>query len=221
MSNTEPEKHLKYSPSKLHRILSCPHSANVEVEEVSNEAAEKGRRIHKYVASLLQAEDHSCVPVEHYDIVQPYVKHILANRAEEMLVETFWESKSIPEFGGTCDAALFVEDACAVYDLKTGKWPVEAIDNLQLLSYASIIQEHRPEINEFYGVIIQPKSSDGVTIKPVAEYSAEQLEQHRDRVRWAAGSDDLNTGSHCRFCPLRKAGLCSPGVQYCEKRGWK
>jgi len=148
--------------------------------------------------------------------VQMYVDHVHGNGGE-YLVEHFWESMTIPEFGGTADCTVIKDNKCAVYDLKTGKWNVEAEGNTQLLSYLAIAAEHH-DIDEFYGVIVQPKAYKGDKVK-VHEFSADEVRRHRARVKVAAESDYKSEGDHCRFCPLRPT--CIEGQIYAHSQGWK
>lgn len=219
-----PEKHCRLAPSSASRWSLCPYSITLDLpEQEAGKAAAEGTLVHGLCADILNyggglPED---VTPKQAAAVTMYVDHVRENQADEILVEHFWESPSILEFGGTADVTLFVQDACAVYDFKYGRWPVVADSNPQLLSYASIVAEHRPDIKEFYGVIIQPNSSDKVPIKPVAQYTLEQINEHRDLVAWASTSDHKQTGSQCRFCPVRAAAKCPEGAAYCAEKGWR
>jgi len=156
------------------------------------------------------------VPPTWQEGVQMYVDHVHGNGGE-YLVEHFWESMTIPEFGGTADATVIKDNKCAVYDLKTGKWNVEAEGNTQLLCYLAIADEHH-DIDEFYGVIVQPKAYKGDKIK-VAEFSALEVDDFRERVRDASTAAHKGTGDHCRFCPLRPT--CKEGGNYAWEMGWR
>jgi len=147
-----------------------------------------------------------------------YVEHVQGNGGD-YLVEHKWESMTIPEFFGYADCTVIKDNKCAVYDLKTGKWNVEAEGNTQLLSYLAIADEHH-DIDEFYGVIVQPKAYKGDKVK-VHEFPADEVRAHREKVEVAARSSYKGTGDHCRFCPLRIAKQCQEGADYAREMGWQ
>ena len=135
------------------------------------------------------------------------------------LVERYWESFIIEDFGGTVDTLLYDEGVCTVYDFKFGKWPVYAHLNSQLLCYSALAAEHF-DIQEFRGVIVQPNAFKGDKIK-TAEYTPEQVEQHRGLVIAASQSREKHTGDWCRFCSFRTLKQCDEGVAHGKIRNWK
>lgn len=221
-----PEKHCRLSPSSSKRWLACPFSAQVDLPQVvskedstGGKACTTGQDIHQLAAEVISGRASlDDVPDDWKLGVHNYVAHVAGNDGD-LIAEHFWESICIDDFGGTADVTLLKDNKACVYDFKTGKWPVEAAGNTQLLCYLSIIAEHH-DVDEFYGVIVQPKTFKGDKIK-VAEFSLEQIDLHRERVAEAAVSDYKSVGDHCRFCPLRLTDQCDEGRSFAKKKGWK
>jgi hypothetical protein len=213
-----PDKHCRLSPSSSERWLACPYSAQTDLPRFTNEAAEKGTSLHSLAGDVLagRATTDGLKPKD-VRAIDMYVDHVHANGGE-YLVEHFWESIAIDDFGGTADCVIFKHGKIAVYDFKSGKWPVEAEDNTQLLSYASIVAEQM-DVDGFYGVIVQPNSKDGRKVK-ATEYSLEQVSEHHENVKIAAVSDHKQVGDHCMFCPLRRADMCDEGAAEARRKGW-
>lgn len=210
----------------MKRILACPFSAQhdlpqlVSVEDsTKGKAATAGTDKHDMACGVLAGRiPITDVPYDWMESVSLYVDHAQQNEGD-FIYEQFWESICIDDFGGTTDCVIINNRKCAIYDFKTGKWDVQAEDNKQLLSYASIIAEHH-DVDEFFGVIVQPNVFKGRKIK-TAEYTLDQVDDHRAAVAAAAVSDEKCTGDHCRFCPLRLDRSCNEGNLYCLQRRWK
>jgi hypothetical protein len=191
----------------------------VSVEDTTGgKARNVGTSVHSLACKVV-ADEASLdeVPEDWRDGVQMYVDHVQANEGK-FIFEHFWESICIDDFGGTTDTVIINGNKCAVYDFKTGKWPVDAFGNTQLISYCSMIAEHF-DVDEFFGVIVQPKPKWGDRVK-VAEYTLDMIDAHRERVAIAAVSNHKAVGDHCRFCPLRLTQQCDEGARHARKKGW-
>lgn len=214
-----PSEHYRLSPSGSSRWLACPYSAQADLPQYTNDAAELGTEAHAWGANVLTKQATlDDVPEVFRDGVGMYVAHVLSNGCPTPIIERKWASPSIPEFGGTIDCLLITGQRAAVYDFKYGKWPVKAAGNTQLLCYASIIAEHF-DIQEFYGVIVQPNAWNKETIQ-VAEFHNDQVEDHREKVAAAAVSDEKHTGDHCLWCPLLRSKQCREGLTHAHTVGW-
>lgn len=213
-----PTKHFLLSPSASSRWLPCSFSIDAP-KSPTNAAAEQGTVAHGWASDvLLYQKQLKDVPSEFFKGVQLYVEHVQANRAAP-IVERCWESIEIDNFGGTVDCVLVKDNTCVVYDFKFGKWPVAAEDNTQLLCYSTLITEHF-DVNEFWGVIVQPNAFKGDKIK-MAEYAPDQVARHRERVIEASQTRVKQTGDHCRFCSFRTLKQCDEGMAYGKMKGWK
>jgi len=182
---------------------------------------DEGTDAHEWAANVLEGRatlDH--VPDDCREGVTTYVEHVKSNRASHMVLETSWDSLTIPEFGGTIDCLLLDGKRAAIYDYKNGKNDVKAEGNTQLLCYAAIIGEHYA-IDEFWGVIVQPNSKIIKGRKPkVTQFAKYEVDTHRERVAAAAVSDEKNVGQQCAFCPILQAGLCEEGKEYGKTQWW-
>lgn len=214
-----PREHYRLAPSSSNRWIACPFSAQLDLPQFTNAAAEAGTKAHEWGAMVLNRQtDLDSVPDEFSRGVRMYVDHVLENGCNNPLIEYKWESLSIDEHGGTLDCLLVKDGKACIYDYKHGKYDVKAKDNSQLLCYAAIVAEHF-DVKEFFGVIVQPNSSCKQKIK-VAEYSVEQVAEHHEKVARAAASDEKCVGQHCFFCPLRRADKCAEGVAYGVEKNW-
>jgi hypothetical protein len=210
--------HARLSPSSSGRWLNCSYSAQKDLPELTNAAAVEGNEAHDWAAEVVMKRVRlDQVPSHLQDGIGRYAAHIFENGGTPYC-EQMWESFAIDDFFGTIDCLLINDDKAAIYDYKTGKWPVDAEGNTQLLCYAAIVAEHF-NIDEFFGVIVQPNAFRGSKIK-TAEFTPREVERHRKRVARAAVSDEKKVGDWCRFCPLRLTDQCYEGLQHGVIRGW-
>jgi len=145
MQHTE-RKHARLSASRTERFMSCPGSVRLESQmpyEPAGEAAADGTAIHELAERIFRGEeiDDPDVKPEHLAMAQEYVDFInnLVEKPRKKLIEVNVDAglKSLhPSLGGTADAVLVDGDHLIICDLKTGRVPVEAKDNKQLLTYA-------------------------------------------------------------------------------------
>lgn len=127
--------------------------------------------------------------------------------------------------GGTLDAMILRPGRIIVVDLKYGQGvSVEAVGNTQLLIYgwmAYLAAKDLAELSndtEFELYIFQPRAREG---QPLREWmlSFQALSQAYSELHAAAEAIEMGAVEFCpqedvcRFCPARKAGLCSAYVQ--------
>lgn len=113
---------------------------------------------------------------------------------------------SIDGLGGTVDhLMIYREDGKVVlhsWDYKHGVGvPVDAVENMQLLSYFVILDDNYPGmIDEFRGTIIQPRAFSG-EVNQTWCCTPERVKQHADRIEQVKHQDHLAAGDWCRWCP--------------------
>jgi len=139
-------KHARLSASRTERFMACPGSVRLEAQmpyEPPGEAAAIGTHIHELSEKLLRGEelDSPDLDPEHVAMAQEYANFVntLVANPRKKLIEVNVDAglKSLhPSLGGTADAVLVDGDHLHCVDLKTGRVPVEAKDNKQLLTYA-------------------------------------------------------------------------------------
>jgi hypothetical protein len=145
MQHTE-RAHARLSASRAERFMTCPGSVRLEAQmppEPAGEAAAIGTHIHELSEKLLRGEelDNPDLDPEHVAMAQEYATFVntLVTSPRKRMIEVNVDAglKSLhPALGGTADAVLVDGDHLILVDLKTGRVPVEAKDNKQLLTYA-------------------------------------------------------------------------------------
>lgn len=143
--------HTLYSASSLDRLALCPPSARLgkDIPDTSSVHAEKGTRIHALGEMLLNGEqpkidtDALLVEIDADELrmatsYAEYVWEVAGETGTIYVEESFHKELAIyhPDLGGTADATVIFEDQIHIIDLKTGKTPVSAVENKQMLTYA-------------------------------------------------------------------------------------
>ena len=216
-------KHARLSASRADRFMACPGSVALESTmpyEKSGEAAAIGTHIHELSEMLLNGTHTyeeikaSGVEAEHLDMAQDYTNFVnsLVENPRKRLIEVNVDEglKSLhPSLGGTADAVLTESNTLHVIDLKTGRVPVSAKDNKQLLVYA-------------LGVARKLKAPADITVKmhifqprtghSVAEISGNDLISFGHELKAAAelantpGAPVVPGSSQCQWC--RAKSIC-------------
>ena len=145
INHTE-RKHARLSASRADRFMTCPGSVRLESQmpyEPPGEAAAIGTAIHELSEAMLRGDalNQSDYEDSHWNMASSYVKFIneLIENPRKKLIEVNVDDglKSLHQaLGGTADAVLVDGNHLHVIDLKTGRVPVEAENNRQLLTYA-------------------------------------------------------------------------------------
>ena len=147
------------------------------------------------------------------DCAEIYVDYILKRQKELNATKIIEEKLYINEISdkcyGTADCILIAEDRICVIDLKSGKWPVEAVKNKQLMIYGlgalTRYGQSNPDITVEL-TIVQPRVKNPIK---TFEISAPNL------VNW--GFTDLKEaidacfeenpryafGKQCKFCKAK------------------
>ena len=158
--------HSLYSASSLDRLALCPPSARMakDIPENSSKDAERGTRIHELGEMLLAGEDIDILGIEPEEInlAKAYAEYVWEVAGEDGTVyieESYRDSLSIyhPDLGGTADAVIINDLDIHVIDLKTGRSPVKAEGNKQMLTYAlGALTKHGFHFNNVSLHIYQP-----------------------------------------------------------------
>lgn len=204
------KQHAKISASRVERIMNCPGSLALEVlmPDQTNEAAEKGTKIHALAEEILLNEQ--ALSFEEYDdeILKPALQY--AQYIKDYNVPYFIEvdltpalSELHPDLGGTADCVMHLDKTLIVIDLKTGRIPITAKNNAQLYTYAvgaALKFEHLP-IEKIALIIFQPNI--GVSIEEISLLELATFE--RMLIDAANAANDpfatLNPGSkQCKYC---------------------
>lgn len=209
-------KHARLSASRTERFMECPGSVLLENQmpyEPAGEAAERGTRIHELGERLLRGEEpadilRSGADGDELAMAQNYADFVntLCDNPRKKLIEVNVDEglKSLhPSLGGTADAILAEGNTLHVVDLKTGRIPVDAKENKQMLTYAlgAMRQFNAPSTIEVKVHIYQPMTGHSSW-----ETTGERLIQHGEELKAAAdlalsGNAPTIPGTEqCRWC---------------------
>ena len=201
--------HDRLSASYAERLMACPGSADLEVSipgfqypVVDEEKGAKGKG-HLWHAAL-ETIVGSTTPGELHNFIRAleYVAELRASRRFKVLTEATVEIPWLPtKPRTTVDLILYTQDELHILDYKTGKIPVGAFNNAQLLYYAAAWLHLAPKAKTVLLHIVQPWADNidtwMVTRKRVSEFISELQAAEKEIL---AGSGALNPGDHCKFC---------------------
>lgn len=217
--------HAPMSASRIPRIIACPASYKLEnlmPQEVSSSAAARGTYIHEIAEKILKANGVTDAfydeNAEDLEIAMDYVEfiHKLSQNAKKCLYE-YNVNKGLqsihPDFGGTADAVIIKDKELHVVDLKTGRVPVGALQNTQLMTYALGVarQLNAPDDIDVHLHIWQPNNVSSWrwgTWVNLIEFK-EQLE----RAAAIAESVDAPTNPSNESCKYCKAKTICPAIK--------
>jgi len=211
----ETRKHARLSASRTDRFMSCPGSYRLESlmpYEPAGEAAAIGTAIHELSEIILRG---GAIPTgtdpDHLSMAQGYANFVntLVENPRKKLIEVNLDEglKSLhPALGGTADAVLVDGNHLHILDLKTGRVPVDATDNKQLLTYAlgAMRQLKAPSTIECTMHIFQPRVGHSKWT-----VSGNRLNLHGERLKEAAelaltGDAPTNPSvDACRYCKAK------------------
>ena len=214
--------HHLLSPSSAARWFACPGSAQAEAAypRTENAYSAEGSEIHDLAAHCLEtgkdAADVTDV-VDRQAIIQAYIDYVRQHLGDgvQYMVEVKVDLGHISEgMFGTADCVILDATAGTVHviDLKAGQVKVDAINNAQLMTYASgVIHQYgwMADWQQAVCHIVQPRidhiESDSVPITAVDEFTLEA----RRAAAVALEPDPPKHPSHdaCRWC--KHAGDCT------------
>lgn len=210
--NTATETHAKASPSDYRRWSTCAGAITLEQKlrdkgilppDESSPAAAEGTRLHDIAERILNGEELDC-PEE----IEAYVEYCQNLRSQggiykvEAKVPLFYSKEET----GTVDFAVIRNDELYVVDLKTGRLPVKAEGNLQLLIYAMGLVT--PDIKVLHLTIHQYNRPD-TWVLPIQEANA-ICHRIADAAKLALDDDVVQLQAStdaCRWC--RCKSYCS------------
>jgi hypothetical protein len=205
--------HTLYSASSLDRLALCPPSARMgkDIPDTSSVHAEKGTRIHELGEMLLTGENIDIVGIDadELQMANAYAEYVWEVAGEDGVVyveESFHDTLAIyhPDLGGTADAVIVSGKDIHIIDLKTGKSPVFAKENKQMMTYAlGALTKHGFHFENVHLHIYQPNnvSKQVYTTADINRWSA-------DLIEIARRADDPfekpnPTAKGCHFCKAK------------------
>lgn len=213
-----------FSASRASRFMQCHASANLElaipdwqppvVDPTVNNAANRGTHIHELFAKVMDLNPKN---LQKFSEAVTYIAKLRQRRRFNVLieetVEATWLSTS-PKT--TADTVLYVADEIHIIDLKTGKIPMAAVGNQQLLFYAASYGHLAPKAHSVHLHIVQPWADvmdEWIVDTPtIAQFMNDAAAAH-DAI--LAGSTQFQPGDGCQFCPANPHGRGLKGQPLC------
>jgi CRISPR/Cas system-associated exonuclease Cas4 (RecB family) len=204
------EREGKISASGMNRIALCPGSFSLEatMPRETSEAAEKGTRIHEWIATgkgdLTSEEKNIAEWCIHYH--KEVVETIKAGEVTYVTTEKrLWFSDL---FSGQIDRIDHIGDEIAIVsDYKTGRMSQGAAEsNFQLRAYAVLVKANLPKLKKIYVSIIQPMTDTPYTI---AEYDEDSLLEARSEISvlvtraYAPNANRIPSPNACKYCKAK------------------
>ena len=227
--------HAKYGPSAAEKWTKCPAMPTLvrQADYKVGIPAATGTLIHQMTEMVLKerldnatlkdywfgtkhvVEDFEIeVDEDMIDCAEMYVDYI-NKRTEELngkllIEEKVYLSEISPDLWGTADAIILTKEKIAVIDLKSGKYPVDVDNNMQLKIYAlGALARYGNEDTLVESTIVQPRARHKNGKIRSTEYSAENLVNWADEfltpaiARCEEEEPEYVYGDHCRFCNAR------------------
>lgn len=205
--------------------MACPASANLPlaipnwsppdpVQEDARPAVSKGHKLHENFADIvtLPASD-----IRAMISALQYVEAVRSQRkfkvlSEESIEATWLASKP----STTVDLVLYLQDEIHVFDLKTGRIPVDVVNNKQLLFYAVCFAPLAPLAKGVTLHIVQPWAegnqswfADTTVLK---QFMADAIAAEKKIL---AGDTTFGPSDNCKFCPANPHSRGLKGKPLC------
>lgn len=219
-----------FSASRVGRLMVCPGSANLPLSipgwqppVVDEEAGAKGKgnRLHALLAEI------SAYPAKDILAVSrglQYMAEIRSKRRFKVAIEETRKATWLQsEPKTTVDLVLWVQDELHVFDWKTGKIPVFAAHNPQLLYYGVTWADVAPKAKGINFHIVQPWAADPKTgFDGIDSWFADTntlLKFQEDAIaaekKILNNSTQLVVSDYCMFCPAFPHSRSDKGRPLC------
>lgn len=215
-------------PSSAEKWVNCPASAKLEERypDIQTDKALEGVFAHKIAEWCLKNNTstlHAPYEIEikgMVECVDSYVNYVrYISKDKELHVEY---DVSLRPFGinrfGKIDSLCVSPNEIHVIDFKYGKWPVEIINNYQLLMYAYGV--FNSNVKSIKLTIFQPRIKNKVSSWNL------NVKEFKDRVQLIkdaivkvnSNNPSFNPGKHCIFCKAKYNCPAKPrGVEFKSK----
>lgn len=214
----------RFSASVAARHMACHASANlplaipnwvppVEDRTVDN-AANRGTSMHEVFAKVMEL---GAGDLSRMSEAISYIAELRRTRRFKTMIEATVTAKwltTAPQT--TADLVLYTQDELHVIDLKTGKIPVDVVNNEQLLFGAVSYSHLAPKAKGATLHILQPWAGGNESWFA----SADVIKQFMDDAIAAeaaiqAGDTTFGPSDHCTFCPANPHGRGLKGRPLC------
>ena len=216
----------RFSASAASRHMACHASANLDVaiegwhppveDPDKDNAANRGTMMHSLFAGVM-----GLTPREqkNFLLAIQYVVDLTAGRRFKKLIEEPVKAEWLSTRPGTtADLVLHTRDELHILDLKTGRTPVDPVNNVQLMFYALCYAPLAPAAKGATLHVIQP-AADNITswfadTATLQAFMQDAIAEH-DAIQ--QGDVSFGVGDHCMFCPANPRGRGDKGTPYCPE----
>lgn len=204
--------------------MGCHASANLELaipgyqgpieDPTANNAATRGTHMHEIMAEIMQLKP---TDARKFSEAAVYMSELAARRRFTRLVEEEMTADwlvSTPKT--TADLVLFTKDEMHVVDLKTGKIPVDPVENKQLMYYGATYGHMAPKAKGIHLHIVQPWA--GIMdswFADTARIAQFMVDARAAEAAILAGDTTFSPGDHCTFCPANPHTRVAKGHPVC------
>jgi len=215
----------RFSASVASRHMACHASADLSTaipgwvppveDDTADNAANRGTIMHALFAQVM---DLGAADLRKFSEAVAYIAALRQTRRFHTLIEEPITAEwLITKPGTTADLVLYTQDEIHVIDLKTGKIPVSAFENKQLMYYAVSYGHLAPKAKGVTMHIVQPWA--GVMDSWYADTAKLHLfmAEAKDaefRIN-VLEERDFGPGDHCMFCPANPRGRGQKGHPFC------
>lgn len=215
-----------FSASRAGRHMQCHASANLalaiphwtppEEDPNADNAASRGSRMHEMFADVMSLAPKDA---ENFAAAVTYVATVRKTRRFKKLIEEQVTAEWLTtKPKTTADLVLYVTDEIHVFDLKTGKIPVQVYGNLQLMYYAACYGHLAPNAKGVTVHIIQPWAGimDNwfIDTQTLAQF---MVDAQATEAAIQAGSTQFTPGDACKFCPANPHSRTAKGRPLCPE----
>lgn len=214
----------RFSASVASRHMACHASANLDLaipnwvapvkDPTADNAANRGTAMHAIMAEIMTL---SRPDAENFAKALTYIARVRDLRRFSLLSEhpvtAEWLSTKP---GTTADLVLYTKDEIHILDLKTGRVPVYATDNKQMLFYAACYGHLAPKAPGVWLHIVQPWA-DNMEAWFASATTINKFMHDAIVAELAIGRGDttFQPGDHCMFCAANPQGRGEKGRPYC------
>jgi hypothetical protein len=214
----------RLSASSAAKHINCHASANLELaipgylgpieDPNANNAATRGTKMHEIMASIMELP---LADARKFSEALDYIVKVRSRRRFSVLVEHEATAEWLTtKPKTTADLVLYVADEIHVLDLKTGRIPVQAVDNTQLKYYAVTYGHLAPKAKGVHVHIVQPWADIMEEwFVSAQELAAFMLEAQDAEAAIAAGDTTFSPGDHCTFCEANPHSRAAKGHPVC------